>query len=464
VEKLDPTTDAVRGPVIVAIGSGSGGIGRTTITLELARVFSRRGVPTVVVDCSLDAPQIAAALGRAPSSRGGRADLLSPGVHLEDFVDREQGSSIGVITMADAMESPGRLMEASAEKFLERLRRLDETIAILDLPAGPQMFWKDLFAHADVPIVVSGPDGWSVRATVPFFSRLVERVHTLETGRLLRSYLLVNGCRDASERDLGEVFCHTLWRKLGHYPRYLGPVDHDDRRWFHLRHGDSCSPLSSSEGLGVQTEAIAKRILSLDDFDEVRPRPASEEPLDASWLGLSGSATATELRAQYRRLWEGYRRESAISQVLLGAEERYELITELERTYRALLTTHEEVRAATPPAQKAVPSSSPLAPKGEETAGSIEAQHEEHCGALLCRRRSEYRMTLRELSLKTRIGMRYLEAIEKMEATSLPPAVYLRGYLREIARALDLPVDSLLDRYLTELSEMRQGSSSGIGA
>ncbi len=138
MEKLDPTIDSVRGPVIVALGSGSGGIGRTTLALELTRVFGRRGVPTVVVDCSLDAPQIAAALGRAAPSRGGRDDLLSPGVHLEDFVDRERGSSIGIITMADAMESPGRLMEASAEKFLKRLRRLDETVAILDLPAGPR--------------------------------------------------------------------------------------------------------------------------------------------------------------------------------------------------------------------------------------------------------------------------------------------------------------------------------------
>ena len=126
--------------MIVALGSGAGGIGRTTLVLELTRVLSRRGVPTLVADCSMDAPQVAAALGRSPSSRGERADLLSPGVHLEDFVDRDGRTTIGVVTFADAMDSPNRLFEASALKFIERLRRLDETIIILDLPAGPRYF------------------------------------------------------------------------------------------------------------------------------------------------------------------------------------------------------------------------------------------------------------------------------------------------------------------------------------
>ena len=65
-------------------------------------------------------------------------------------------------------------------------------------------------------------------------------------------------------------------------------------------------------------------------------------------------------------------------------------------------------------------------------------------------------MSLRELSLRTKIGLHYLEAIEAMDVDQLPQPVYLRGYLREIARVLEIPVDSLLDRYLTELAERQQ--------
>jgi cytoskeletal protein RodZ len=63
---------------------------------------------------------------------------------------------------------------------------------------------------------------------------------------------------------------------------------------------------------------------------------------------------------------------------------------------------------------------------------------------------------LRELSLRTKIGLRYLEAIERFDVADLPRPVYLRGYLREIARALDLDPDPLTDAYLTALNETRQ--------
>lgn len=505
---FDSTLDT--GPLLVALGSGNGGAGRTTIALELARVLTRRGLPTVLVDCALHAPLVADLLGRSEGRRRPQASLFSPGAHLEDFVERVDGNALSILTLADAVGDTNQPLSSPPEKFSRRLRRLDDKVVILDLPPGPAPYWLDLFMLSDVPIIVAGPDPWSVRSVISFVTTAARRAEELLTSAIgrarLTTYLTLNGCRDASERELGEVLCHAIWRKHEHYPRYLGPVDHDDRRWFHLRHGGACPALSSSDGLGVQVEELAKRILGVRDFNQARPRTNPEGHLAvgpevppssglggrsrARYLGMSESAPATDLRAQYRRLWEGYRRESAISQVVLGEEERRTLTAELERTYRALQTAMDAPPSQTAETEAQVESERP-APSGPASATAAtaatgagpdgtaasenrtsrapaEAQASdlpagaaaasqpeaaaEHCGDWIRARREELELSLKEMSLRTRIGLRNLEAIEAFDREALPPAVYLRGYLREIARALDVSVESLLDRYLSELA------------
>jgi flagellar biosynthesis protein FlhG len=497
---FDSTLDT--GPLLVALGSGNGGAGRTTIALELARVLSRRGFSTVLVDCALHAPLVADLLGRSQGRRRPQASLFSPGAHLEDFVERVDGNALSILTLADAVGDTAQPLSSPPAKFSRRLRRLDDKVVILDLPPGPSPYWLDLFMLSDVPIIVAGPDPWSVRSVISFVttaSRRAEELLTSAIGRArLTTYLTLNGCRDASERELGEVLCHAIWRKHEHYPRYLGPIDHDDRRWFHLRHGGACPALSSSDGLGVQVEELAKRILGVRDFNQSRPRTNPEGHLAvgpeglspaapggrsrARYLGMSESAPATDLRAQYRRLWEGYRRESAISQVVLDEEERRTLTAELERTYRALQTAMDSPQSQTaetesqPDSERAAPPGASLAeapaalgdaggaPSASATPGANESPDSgvgpaeepeapaEHCGDWIRGRREELALSLKEMSLRTRIGLRNLEAIEAFDREALPPAVYLRGYLREIARALDVSVESLLDRYLSELA------------
>lgn len=450
--------DSPNGPVVIALGSGAGGAGRTTIAIELARVLGRRGVSTVLVDGALHAPVVADLLGRGEGRIRREASLFSPGAHLEDYVERRPNDRLAVLTLADAVGDPDQPLHTSPEKLLRRLRRLDDRVVLLDLPVAEQGFWLDLFILSDIPIVISGADAWTVRTTIPFVKRASARAKALAEGIVgnfrLRSYLVLNGCRDPSERDLGEVLCHALWRRLGHYPRYLGPIDHDDRRWFHIRHSDTCPALSSADGLGVQVDELSKRIAGLSQFDQSRPRTSLGEGHQASarWMGVSETESPAVLRAQYRRLWEGYRRESAISQVVLEQDERRSLIAELEKTYRALQTSMESPQ----PIESREPVESDVEKDDGPAPPTPNAGAEAHCGEAIRAARKERGLTVAELSLHTRIGLRYLEAVEQMDLTALPDAVYLRGYLREIARALEFPIDSLLDRYLTELAERAQ--------
>lgn len=64
------------------------------------------------------------------------------------------------------------------------------------------------------------------------------------------------------------------------------------------------------------------------------------------------------------------------------------------------------------------------------------------------RRERELRdISLKEIADATKIGKRYLEAIEKNDYKTLPAAVFTRGFVREYARYLGLNAEDLVSRY-----------------
>lgn len=74
-------------------------------------------------------------------------------------------------------------------------------------------------------------------------------------------------------------------------------------------------------------------------------------------------------------------------------------------------------------------------------------------GALLRTAREAKRLTIAQLSESTRISARFVEALENEDYAGLPPtAVFVRGYVREIARRLDLDVEKVTVGYMRRFS------------
>ncbi|MFK7927041.1 MAG: helix-turn-helix domain-containing protein [Myxococcota bacterium] len=72
-------------------------------------------------------------------------------------------------------------------------------------------------------------------------------------------------------------------------------------------------------------------------------------------------------------------------------------------------------------------------------------------GALIKRVREARGKSLRDMGDATRISARYLEAIEQDDFVQLPSSTFVKGYLREIARTLQLDEASLIQGYLRRM-------------
>ena len=64
---------------------------------------------------------------------------------------------------------------------------------------------------------------------------------------------------------------------------------------------------------------------------------------------------------------------------------------------------------------------------------------------------------MEQVSEETKIAVRYLEAIEANEVDRLPAAVFVRGYLREIASVLEIEEGALLEGYMALYAQQRGG-------
>jgi len=80
-------------------------------------------------------------------------------------------------------------------------------------------------------------------------------------------------------------------------------------------------------------------------------------------------------------------------------------------------------------------------------------------GSWLRQQREIRNITLREISDNTKIGLRYLEALEEDRFEVLPASIFAKGFLREYAKYVGLDPDEVVNFYLT--AEQRYRAERG---
>ena len=72
----------------------------------------------------------------------------------------------------------------------------------------------------------------------------------------------------------------------------------------------------------------------------------------------------------------------------------------------------------------------------------------ETLGQELKRRREEKKISLQEMSDATRIGIRFLQAIEADDYSALPGGIYSRSFIKAYARFVKMDEEEALGRFL----------------
>jgi flagellar biosynthesis protein FlhG len=178
-----------------------------------------------------------------------------------------------------------------------------------------------------------------------------------------------------------------------------------------------------------------------------------EEALKQSYeaLGLMPDASLREVEQAFNNLRALYGEDSLATYSLLEYADRQEKLDSLQSAYEQILSK-KLIKREEPVKSEAEPIICVLPP------AEVSADPEKAPGVYLKELREVRGMTLRDVAERTKVGSFHLECIEQERFDRLPAPVYLRGFIREFARAVgaedtDVLVDVLLERYRAKVGE-----------
>lgn len=483
------TAAAARPARVVALGSARGGVGRSTLCVELARALARHDQTVLLVEVDprgqplatlldLPAPAVVERSTAPTAFRTAPGETNISGVSLVGLCDGPD--------LAHRLDDPLRTLDQVRELML-RLHQSSFDWVILDLPAGLARGGLALFVAADVPLMVSTSEPSALVGSASFLrgcllasvaqqqdAELTRQVEALaarapqrwtfadlhneldamraaaleEACERLGVGLLLNQVREASEHEQALALCHAWALTLGVWPRFQGGIVYDDRRWFFARRLAPANHHPRDESLAGDADRLARSLLELDWQAWGAPStclPTVDPSLEPQVFLDVANEPGANIRQRYRRLWEGYRRDPGLVSCVVDAPARARALSLLETAYRRITLDEEaaDAAAAAGPGAAEVTRSSPSL--------------RQHPGQRIRLARMRQGLGLRELSLRTRVGVKHINAIEACIVRELPSRVYLKAYLAEIATTLGLDPQRLAADYLAHI----EGEATG---
>jgi MinD-like ATPase involved in chromosome partitioning or flagellar assembly len=268
---------ARRQPRTLAITGGKGGVGKTSVAINLALTLARDGSKVLLLDGDTDLANVSIMLGRYPQRT--LADVITGSSSLQDIImtadyglDIVPGAS-GVDQCID--------MEASASlRVLKALSQLEKRYdyVITDTASGLQPTGMHMIAAAELACVVVTPDPASLTDAFSLIKLLVRR------GYRRTPSILVNMAQGASQaRTVFQRLEGAAQRHLGISLHYLGGIWRDET----LRQ----SVLNQRPvALLPESDPSCRQFRSLSDMLNVRFRQISPKKagIAAYWYRVSG--------------------------------------------------------------------------------------------------------------------------------------------------------------------------------
>lgn len=145
----------MKDPIIISIGGGKGGVGKSTVTANIGTTLSQKGFSVGFIDADLGGANLHLCLG-----------VRRPRAGLQDFI-KGNCKSLGEVAVPTLVERSWLISGASdilelanpnfaqKQKIINNLKKLDADYILVDLGAGSSFHVTDFFAAFPYGIVVT---------------------------------------------------------------------------------------------------------------------------------------------------------------------------------------------------------------------------------------------------------------------------------------------------------------------
>ena len=218
---MDPRSAAVARPRVLAVASGKGGVGKSSIAVNLGITLARRGRRVCILDGDTGLANVNILLGLRPEQ--GLAEVLAGDCGIEDIL-LEGPHGVQIIPGASGIREYAELSDAHQQRLAMELARIEQGFddLLLDTAAGIGDTTLDFLAASHQVLLVLTPEPTSLTDAFSLLKLALRR-------QPLDVRVVVNMVADVAEaRSVFQRFGNAVEKYLHTRVEFLGFVQRDE--------------------------------------------------------------------------------------------------------------------------------------------------------------------------------------------------------------------------------------------
>lgn len=162
--------------LMVSIGGGKGGVGKSMVSANLAVQYAQAGFKVILIDLDFGAANVHTIFGIRKPPKGLGEYFLTPGAKLKDFVVKTNVPNLSVVPGSGFVPELANLQHSRKVRLISQIKTLDADLVLLDLGAGSAHNVVDFFSLTHASIVVTTPEPTAVVNAYEFLKNVIYRI------------------------------------------------------------------------------------------------------------------------------------------------------------------------------------------------------------------------------------------------------------------------------------------------
>lgn len=293
------------GSIIIAVGGGKGGVGKSFVSSSLAIILAQLGYNTLAVDLDLGGANLHTCLGAPLSDRGINEFITNPQLEFSELIQSTHWPKLKLISGSSENFETANVTDVQRSRIMSSIFRHKADFTVLDLSAGTHTSTLDFFLMAQHKMVVFTPEPSSVENAyrflkASFYRKLRRYEYQLQMGPMIDELtanrtdlkirnpsdlmrvisqkepvlgtklkslmsdinfeIILNQARTRQEIDLGHALQSTCNKYFGFPCQFLGGLEYDNAVWQSLRQRHHLLMANRQSHLYAQLMSIARKI------------------------------------------------------------------------------------------------------------------------------------------------------------------------------------------------------------
>ncbi len=251
---------------VITVTSGKGGVGKTSLSVNLALQIQRLGKKVVIIDADFGLANIEVMLAIHPQYN--ISDLIYKNMDIEDIVTKGP-EGIGFISGGSGVDELANLSQENLRIFLSKITKLDKIadVIIIDTGAGIADAVQEFILCSPEVMIVLTPEPTSTMDAYALLKILNRRKDFVATDKVI--HVVSNRVSNDKEgQTLFQNISIVASQFLNMNLSYMGCINHDNNATKAVLKQQPVSLLFPNSAFAKSTERIARQLLDYEEENQ----------------------------------------------------------------------------------------------------------------------------------------------------------------------------------------------------